>query len=51
MQNFIQFQAIESGIELSQEFWEKRNYRKNVITAPPTEQFSPKVDEHHFMFR
>ena len=25
MQNFVQFHAVESEIELPQEFWEKRN--------------------------
>ena len=35
MQNFVRFHAIESEIELSQEFWEKRN------SSAPTAQYVP----------
>ena len=42
MQNFIQFHAVESEIELSQEFWENR------IAAPPTELHVSKLNHCYF---
>ena len=42
MQNFVQFQAIESEIELSRKFWEKRN------SSAPTELYLPKLHQSFF---
>ena len=36
MQNFVRFHAIESEVELPQEFWEKKEQ-----TATPTEKYVP----------
>ena len=35
MQNFVQFQEIESEIELSQEFWIKQNSRAPIEIHVP----------------
>ena len=63
MQNFAQFHAIESKIDLSQEYWENgiadpqqrlrsaypKNSGKSLTTVPLVERFSQKIDAHQFI--